>query len=168
MIPEGLGRRSCARVVLSTGPYSRFDAGAGSEHELDRCNWFPPITRHFQCKTLAPIKYLSFDRIVPRSVSRFCSFSRSFHSCSRICDCANIRWVAIENPQFLTIISPSFTAIQRILVQLQIWQREANDEQKLHILHIDHVMIRSEPKYLIAAKVAVTVRWNCSPVSTCP
>jgi hypothetical protein len=47
---------------------------------------------HFAVPTfLAPIKYLSSDRIMPRCMRRFRSFSRSFTSCFQICDPTNIR-----------------------------------------------------------------------------
>jgi hypothetical protein len=39
---------------------------------------------------------------------------------------------------------------------------------KLHNLHIDHVMIQSELKYLIGAKVAETRKWNRGMGSTQP
>jgi hypothetical protein len=57
-IPERL------RVVLATGPNSRFGSGSGSNPEPDRCNGFSPKTRHFKSTIFAPIKYLSSDRIV--------------------------------------------------------------------------------------------------------
>ena len=156
------------QVVLATGPNSRFGSGSGSEPELDRCNGLPPKTRHFKSTIVPPIKYLSSDHIVTWSVRRLCSFSPSFPSRSHIYDRTNIRWVAIENPHFLAEIPLFFAAIQRILVQSQIWQQEVKEGLKLHNLHIDHVMIRSEPKYFIGAKVAGTVIWNCGPVPTRP
>ena len=107
-------------LVLATGPNSRFDSRSGSNPEPDRCNRFPPKTRHFKSPILAPIKYLSSDRILTWSVHRLCSFSPSFPSRSQICDPTSIRWVAIENPHFSAEISPYFTAIQRILAQSQI------------------------------------------------
>jgi len=143
--------------VLATGPNPQTVATG-----------FHPKTRHFKSTILAPIKYLSSDRIVTWSVCRLFSFSPSFTSRTYICDQTNIRWVAIETPHFSEEISPSLTVIRRILVQSQIWQWEVKEGLKLHNLHIDHVMIRSEPKYLIGAKVAGTVIWNRGPVPTRP
>jgi hypothetical protein len=44
-------------------------------------------------------------------------------------------------------------AIQQILVGSQIRKQYVNDGLKLHNLHIHHVMIRSELKYLIGAEL---------------
>jgi len=156
------------RQVLATGPNSRFGSGSGSNPELDRCNGFPPKTRHFKSTILGPIKYLSSDRIVTWSVRRLCSVSPSFPSHSQICDPTSIRWVAIENPRFSPAISPYFTAIQRISAQSQIWQREVKEGLKQQNLCTDHVTIRSELRYLIGGKVAGTVIWNRGPVPTRP
>jgi len=46
--------------------------------------------------TLAPIKYLSSDRIMTWSVRKLCSISRSFISRFQICDPIDIRWVAVK------------------------------------------------------------------------
>jgi len=148
-----ISKLTCSPLVLAMGPNSRFGCGFSSDPEPDRCNGFPPKTRHFKSTILAPIKYLSSDRIVTWSVCRLCSFSPSFTSRSHICDRTNIRSVAIENPHFSAEISPSSTAIQRILVQSQIWQREVIEGVKLHNLRTDHVTIRSELRYLIGAKL---------------
>jgi len=61
-----------------------------------------------------------------------------------------------------------FTQSQRILFWSQIWKRELEELLKLHNLHIDHVMTQSELRHLFGAKVAGTVEWNQSPVSTTP
>jgi len=89
-----------AELVFATGPHSRFGSGSSCNPEPDCCNWFPPKTRHFKSTILAPIKYLSSDRIVTWSVRRLCSFSPSCPSRSQIWDPTSIRWVAIENPHF--------------------------------------------------------------------
>jgi hypothetical protein len=52
------------RVVLATGPNSRFGSGSGSDLEPDRCHGFSPKTWHFKSTIVSPIKYLSSDRIV--------------------------------------------------------------------------------------------------------
>ena len=49
-------------------------------------------------------------------------------------------------------------ATQRILVGSQIWKREVKERLKLHNLLTDHVVIRSELKYLIGAKM---VNFKC-------
>jgi len=55
-----------------------------------------------------------------------------------------------------------------MLVWSQIWKREVEERLQLHNLHIDQVMIRWELRYLIGAKVAGTVKWNCSSGWTRP
>jgi len=131
------------RVRLHPKP----DRCNGSYHMKNPAHWkwagFPPKTPHFKFTILAPIKYLSSDRIMTWSVRRLCSFSFSFTSHCPICDQTNIRWVAIENPPISGKISLNFTASQWILVLSQIWQREVKEQLKLHNLHTDHVMIRS-------------------------
>ena len=132
------------------------DRGNGSYHTKNPAHWkwagFPPKTRHFKFTSLAPVKYLSSDRIMTWSVRRLCSFSCSFTSRCPICDQTSIRWVAIENPPISGKISLNFTAIRRILVLSQIWPREVTEQLKLHNLRTDHVMIRSQFKYLIGVK----------------
>jgi len=145
------------RVVLATGPNSRVGSGSGSTRNqivamglttrktqtVGNGPVLPPKTRHFKFPILAPIKYLSYDRIVIWSVRTLCSFSRSFTSRCQICDWTNIRWVAVENPRISLIISCYFTAILRILVGSQIWKREVKERIILHNLHTDHITIRS-------------------------
>jgi len=157
--------------VLATVPNSRVGSGSGSDPEPNRCNGsyhtktrtvaigpvLPPKTRHFNITSLAPIKYLSSDRITTQSVAKLCSFMRSFTSRFQICNTTNIRWVAIENPRISLEIWSYFTASLRILVRSQIWKREVKERIKLHNLRTDHVMIRSELKYLIGAKGVGTV-----------
>ena len=170
--------------MLATGPISRVGAGYGSTpnrtvamglttrktRTIGNGPVLPPKTRHFKFTILAPIKYLSSDRIMTWSVCTLCSFSRSFTSRCQICDRTDICWVAIENPPISRKISSYSTAIQRILVRSQIWQREVKERLDLHNLRTDHVMIRSELKYLIGAKVGGTVnmelRSGYNPVKT--
>jgi len=59
----------------------------------------------------------------------------------------------MENPRFSRKICRYFTATPRILVESQIRNQELKERPKLHNLRTDHVMIRSELKYLIGAKV---------------
>ena len=168
--------------MLATVPNRRVSSGSGSDPEPNRCNGsshtktrtvaigpvLPPKTRHYKSTIFAPIKYLSSDRIVTWSVGKLCSFSPSFTSRSQICGRTNIHRVAIENPRILPEKWRYFTAIRWILVQSQIGQREVKQRLKLHNLHTDHIVIRSELKYLIGATVAGTVIWNRGPGSIRP
>ena len=104
--------------------------------------------------TLAPIKYLSSDRIMTWSIHKLCSISRSFTSRFQICDPNDIRWVAVKYRLNLSEIGGFSIATQRILVGSQISKREVNERPKLHNLRIVHVVIRSELKYLIGARNA--------------
>jgi hypothetical protein len=125
---------SNTHLVLAMGSNCRFGSGSGSYPDPDpdnvlyntknlyHCDWagIPPQTHHFNLTTLASIKYLSFDCIVTWSIHRLYSFACCFPSRIYICNPTIIRWVAINNP----CISPKmwcyFTAIQQIVVQLQI------------------------------------------------
>ena len=56
-----------------------------------------PFYRSYDfASTLAPIKYLSSDRIMTWWICRLCSFSPSFMSRFQICNPTNIRWIAVE------------------------------------------------------------------------
>jgi hypothetical protein len=125
-------------------------------------------TRHFNIATLLPIKYLSSDRIMTWSVHRFCSSSRCFTSSFQICDLTNTCWVAIENPLILCTMCHYFTATEPISVGSQIWKREVKERLERHNQYNDHVLLQSELKYWIGAKVAGTVKWNRSPGTTQP
>jgi len=103
------------------------------------------------------MKYLSSDRIMAQSVAKLCSFMRSFSSRFQICIMTNIHWVAIENLCDSGEIWSYFTAILRRLVGSQIWQREVQERMKLQNQRPDHVMIRSEIKYLIRANGVGTI-----------
>ena len=92
------------------------------------------------------------------SVRRLCSSSRSFTSRFQICDPTNIRWVAIENPVISRKMCLYFTATQQISVGSQIWKLEVKEWLEMHNVRTDRVMIRSELKYLIGAKVAGTLK----------
>jgi hypothetical protein len=164
-------------IVLATGRNSRVGSRYGSTRNRTMATGLntpktrtvaigpvlPPKTRHFKFTILAPIKYLSSDRIVTWSVCRLCSFSRSFTFRSQIWDRTNIRCVAIENPPIWRKISRYLTATLRILVESQIWEREVKARLNLHNLRTDHVMIRSELKYLTGTKVGGTAKWNHGP-----
>jgi len=113
----------------------------------------PPKTWHFNLTTLAPIKYLSSDHIVPWSIRTLCRISRSSTSRFQICETTNICWVGIENTRFSHQIMRYFTVIQQISVASQISMWEVKGVLTLHNLHIDHVTMWSELRNLVPAKV---------------
>jgi len=79
------------RIVLaSCNPDQTENRGFFAGLEPDRSPNFTVST------PLAPIQYLSFNRIVTWSICRLCSFSRSFTSHSQICDQTDIHWVAVR------------------------------------------------------------------------
>jgi len=157
--------------VLATVPTRQNGTELGLGPEPNRCNGFyhtktwtvaigpvlPPNTRHFYFTSLAPMKYLSSDRIVTWSVHRFCSFTSSFAYRFQICDPTNIRGVPIENPQIPLRIGPFFTATQRISVGLQMWMLQVKELIILHNLRTNHVTVRSELTYLIGVKAVRTI-----------
>ena len=158
-------------LVLATGPKCRVGSRSGSTRTrtvatglttpktqtIGNGAVLPPKTRHLKLTILAPIKYLSSDRITTWSVCRLCSFGRSFTSRFQICDLTSIRWVTIENPPISLKITHYFATTQRISVGSQIWKREVKERVRLHNLRTDHVVIRSELKDLIGAKGVGTV-----------
>jgi len=170
------------KVVITTVRDRRVGSGFGFDPEPNRCNGsyhtktrtvaigpvLPPKTQHYKSTIFAPIKYLSSDHIVTWSVGKLYSFSPSSTSRSQICGRTNIHRVAIEIPRILPEKWRYFTAIWWILVQSQIWQREVKERLKLPNLHTDHIVIRSELKYLSEAEVAGTIIRNRGPGSTRP
>jgi hypothetical protein len=112
----------------------------------------PPNTRHINLTTFAPNNTLSSDHIVTWSVHRLCIMRRSYTSRFQNCDETNTLCVAVATPRILHQIWHYFTAIQRILVASQFWLRKVKELLKLHNLHTDHDIIRSEPNHLIGAK----------------
>ena len=102
--------------------------------------------------TLAPIKYLSSDRIATWSIREMCRLMPYFISRSQICDRINIHWVAVKLSRKLRQNDRVFIATPWQLVRLQIGEREMKEGIKLHISCIDYVTIRSELKYLIGAR----------------
>lgn len=92
------------------------------------------------------------------------TFCHSFATHIQFGVLTNIRRVTFEKPWFKPYISHFFTAIERILVRLQIWKQAVNERLKWHILHINYIVIQSELEYLIGAKVAKTVKWKCNLV----
>ena len=181
--PKGPPNQSCicggnprsgdrTQLVLVTGLNSWVSSGCGSTRNrtvaTGLTSWktwpigngpvLPPKTRHFNITTLPPIEHLSSDRIVTWSVRRLCSSSHFFTSRCQICNPTNIRWVAIENLLISLMVYLYFTATQRISVWSQVWMQGVKEHAKLDNLHIQHVMIRSELKYSVAAKAVGTVK----------
>jgi hypothetical protein len=102
--------------------------------------------------TLAPIKYLSSDRIVTWSIREMCRLMPYFISRSQICDRISMHRVAVK-------LSPKSRQNDRVfiptpwqLVRLQIGEQEMKEGMKLHISRIDYVTIWSELKYLIGVR----------------
>jgi len=169
-------------VVLATGPNLRVSCGSSSTRNRTvatglttrktRTIWngpvSPPQTRHSKFTILAPIKYCSSDHTATWSIHRLCSFSRSCTSGIQIFNQTNIHWVAMENPRISLNICLNFTATQWISIVSPIWMLEMKELVKLHNLHIHHVTIQSELRYLIGAEVAGTLKWNRGPSSTWP
>ena len=84
--------------------------------------------------------------------------NRSFTSCVQIRDPTNSRWVASNKRTISGEIGGFLIVTKLILVESQTRTREVKEWPILHNLHIDHVTIRSELKYLFGAKV---VRLKC-------
>jgi hypothetical protein len=118
-------------------------------------------------QNVAPIMYLSSDRIITWSLPRFCSFSSSFTSRGQICDRTNIRWVSVKLRHILPQNRWLTIATQRLSVWSDIWQWEVKEQLKLYNLRTDHVMIPSELKYLIWAK-NVNLKYRVFGGKTCP
>jgi len=59
-------------------------------------------------------------------------------------------------------------AIRRILVWSHVWKGEVAERPTLHNLHTNDVLIQSELRHLIGAKVAGTIKCITSPGSTLP
>jgi hypothetical protein len=56
----------------------------------------PPNTWHFNITSLAPIEFLSSDRIMTQSICKLWSFVRSFTARFQMCNPTHICWVAID------------------------------------------------------------------------
>jgi len=109
--------------------------------------------------TFAPIKNPSSDRIKTWSVRRLSSFSRSCTSCCQICEQTNIHWITLESNHIVNQIRRLSIATQWILVCSQMWQWDGKERLKLQNVHIHHVVIRSELRYLVRAK-SVNWKWR--------
>ena len=103
--------------------------------------------------TFTPLQYLRSKPIITWWLCRSCSFSCSctlnFHICYR----TNICSIAVRWHQILSKIHGLSIATQWILVWSQIWQHEVHERLKVHNVRTDHVMVQSELRYLIGAKI---------------
>jgi len=149
--------------VLATVPNWRFGSGSGLEPNWNRCNRLYPIkkpnhTKHAvfwlvpqfrKPRTLASIKYLSCDHITILYIRKRCSFTCSFTSHSPICDPITICWVALKNGFFLALFHSNSTNSNRIAY----WRMGGERACKTAILCIYTIVIWSQLKYLIGAKV---------------
>jgi len=91
--------------------------------------------------------------IMTWSVPRLCIPSCSCTSHCQICGQVNFRWVAVKTRPMFSENRGFSKGTQWIVVRFQIWQQEVKQQVEMHNLRTDHVMIRSELKYLIGAKV---------------
>ena len=92
----------------------------------------PPKTWHFKFTILAPMKYLSSDRITTQSIHTLCTISHSITSRFQICDVTSIRWLAIESTLFSLKFCHYFTTTLRISVRLRI--RKSGKSWTIYIL----------------------------------
>jgi len=86
-------------------------------------------------------------------IRRLCSFTRSSTSRFQICNCTNIRWIAVKEQHILCEIRGISIVTQRIFIRSQIWQWEVKERLTLHNVHTEHVMVWTELKYWIGAKI---------------
>jgi len=115
-------------LVLATVPNWRFGSGSGLEPNWNRCNGFYPIKKpnrtepavfwavpHFRkLRSLAPIKFLSFDRITIWYIRKRSSFRCSFTTWSPIWDPITIRWVASTDAKFSALFDNNSMNSDRI------------------------------------------------------
>jgi len=167
--------------VLATGTNYRVGSGSGSTPSwtvatglskrktqiIGNVLVLPQRTVYLKYTILAPSRNLSSDYIKEWSICTLCRFTRSGTFHCWICDQTNISWVALENLWISSKIWFDFPAIQRTLVQSEIWQREVEAMLKLNDLQSDHISIRSELRYLIGVNVAGNIKWNQGPARTC-
>jgi len=79
-----------------------------------------------------------------------------------------IWWIFLEllwkTPRFLDY----FTVTQWIMIGSQNGQQEVKVYPKLHLLHIYHIVVQSELKYLFEAKVLSSCKWDSTGCKTRP
>lgn len=102
--------------------------------------------------TLPAINVLGSNYILIWSICWLCSFSSSSTCRLQICDRSNIHWMAVKLCNKLCKIHKLLILAQRILVGLQVWNREVKLWPTLHNLCIDHCMIQPELRYWIGVK----------------
>jgi len=116
------------RLVLARVPDPWFGSGSGLELNWNICNMFYPVKQpnrtepavfwplpkfHWQWN-LAPIKYLSSDRITIWYIHKRCSLACSFTSYCPLWDLINICWVAVKLHQKLGDFGSDTTNIDQI------------------------------------------------------
>jgi len=167
-------------VVLAKVPTRQYDSELGLLPNLvrgnplynpkhpDHCIWasFQPQSASRKSKVLARNMLVNSDCISTCSIRIICSFRCSFAPCSPVYDAINISLVAVENQQHSIHFLLYFTATWWRLIWLEFVQWEMKERIKVYISLINHVVIWSDNKYLIAAKDVGTVRRNSSPDST--
>jgi len=79
-----------------------------------------------------------------------------------------IRSIFVQSMQQTTNCRCDFTLSQRILIRLQIGEQEVKEHAKLHLVHIYHIVIQSELKYLFGAKVLSLWKWGSAKCKTWP
>jgi hypothetical protein len=80
-------------------------------------------------------------------------FISSFTTSNQICNPTDNRRVAVKYGKMFTKIRLLSIATQRIVVRSQFGKREMKELLELHNLRTNHVLIQSQPKYLIGGKV---------------
>jgi len=114
----------------------------------------PGLRFHLEVPATFPsIKCLRSQRTMTGWISRMCSFTRSSTSHFQICHRINIHSIAVKWHQMISRIYGWLIATERILVRSQIGQREVKERLKLHNVRPNHVLVWSELKYLIGAKI---------------
>jgi len=127
----------------------------GTDLKSGILDWVEPgLQFHYTVPaTFTPIQDLNSDCIITWSIRWLCSYYHSFASHIHICDRTHIHWIIVKSHHIVCNIRGFSMATQWIFVWSQIWQREVKERQKLHNVLIDHVMIWSELRYIIGAKI---------------
>jgi len=159
-------------------PKPQFGSGNGLELNWNRCNRFYPINKpnrseptvfwlvpqFRQLRTLASTKYLSSDRITIWYLRKRCSFGCSLTSYSLFCDPINICWVTAKDAQ----VTPLFHSNSTNIDWISKWRIGGERACKTASFTIYHIVIWSELKYVIGAKVLSSGKWGSAVCRTCP
>jgi len=115
-------------LVLATVPNPRFGSRSRLEPNSNHRNGFHPIEKptrtepavfwpvpqFHRLRTLAPIDYLSSDRITTWSICTGCSFACSFTTYSPLCNPINIHCITVNNVGFSAVYHSDSTNIDCI------------------------------------------------------